>query len=96
LSEEEEQPKEENSPEEVLPEDFCSPLQTVLTEIHEVYVELVKVGFEEKIASAVIAHMIQDAMMYRDIDNEDEDDDDEEYFNDELNDESDDNDRGTG
>lgn len=56
------------------PEDHASPLNVMLLEIHEVYQELLKVGFEDRIAAMIVAHMIQDAMLYRPSDDEDEED----------------------
>ena len=71
------------------PEDHSSPLNVMLHEIHEVYQELTKVGFEERIATLIVAHMIQDAMLYRPSDDENDDTED-------INDEEDieDDDRG--
>ena len=78
----------ENSETAEFPEDHASPLNVMLLEIHEVYQELLKVGFEDRIAAMVVAHMIQDAMLYRPSDDEDEED---------INDEEDidDDDRGS-
>lgn len=85
-----EEPEETTPLESEMPEAYTSPLRILLSEMHEVYQELIIVGFEDRIATMVIAHMIQDAMLYRGVD---EDTDDE---NDELDDESDNNDdRGT-
>lgn len=66
---------EENEIEES-PEDFISPLQTMLAELHEVYVELLSIGFTERVATMIVAHMIQDAMMYRSTDDENDEQDD--------------------
>ena len=78
----------EEAPQLDMGRDYTSPLRIMLTEIHEVYQELLLVGFPRPIATQIVAHMIQDAMMYRSL----EEDDDEDL---ELNDESDeDDDRG--
>ena len=53
--------------------DYVSPLHTMLTEIHEVYQELLLVGFPKSIAAQIVAHMIQDAMMYRSVEEDDDD-----------------------
>ena len=83
------EPTPEETPQLDMGRDYTSPLRTMLTEIHEVYQELLLVGFPRPIATQIVAHMIQDAMMYRSLE---EDDDDEDL---ELNDESDeDDDRG--
>lgn len=59
---------------------YLSPLHTVLTEIHEIYQELLRVGFIERVAAVIVANLVQDAMMYRvfDDDSDDEDESDEE------------------
>lgn len=69
---------------------YTSPLRIMLMEIHEVYQELLLVGFSKPIAVQIVAHMIQDAMMYRSVEDDEDDDTD-------LNDESDtDDDQGFG
>lgn len=88
MSEEPVEPAEpESSSTEELPEAYTSPLRIMLSEIHEIYQELLVVGFGERLAVQVVAHMIQDAMMYRGVEDDDESDDDTE-----LDDESDNND----
>ena len=71
------------------PEDHASPLNVMLHEIHEVYQELIIVGFEERIAAMIVGNMIQDAMLYRP---SDDDDDEQDLHDDEGIDEDD---RGT-
>lgn len=78
----------ENSETAEFPEDHASPLNVMLLEIHEVFQELIKVGFDERIAAMIVAHMIQDAMLYRPSDDEEDEDD----INDEE--DTDDDDRG--
>lgn len=77
-------------PKETLPEDHTSPLQVFIMEMHEVFLELVDVGFPEKIATAIVAHMLSDGIVGRqsssivfDIEDEDYDDDDDDDENDE-------------
>lgn len=71
-----EEPKEEPETAE-FPEDHASPLNTMLTEIHEIYVELIKIGFDERVGAMIVANMIQDAMLYRPSEDEDDDENDE-------------------
>ncbi len=52
---------------------YTSPLRTMLTEMHEVYQELILVGFARPIAVQILAHMIQDAMLYRSVEEDDDD-----------------------
>ena len=75
ISEESDAPQE---PE--IPPSNMSPLRTMLTEMHEIHRELGRVGFPQRTANGIIAHMILDAMIMRaneDDYNEDDDDDDE-------------------
>lgn len=85
-----EEPEETTPTEAEMPDAYSSPLHIMLTEMHEVYQELVIVGFEDRVATMILAHMIQDAMLYRGVDDDSDDDDD----NDELDDEDDTDDRG--
>ena len=71
-----EEPEDFLPTEEELPEAYASPLHMLLSEMHEVFQELLSVGFPERIATMIVAHMIQDAMLYRPSD-EDEDENDE-------------------
>lgn len=70
---------EENSEEQLedTSEAYTSPLRILLTEIHEVYQELVSIGFPDKIATMIVAHMIQDSLAYRDSDEDEDDENDE-------------------
>ena len=52
-------------PKETLPDDDTSPLQVFIMEMHEVFLELVAVGFPEKIATAIVAHMLSDGIVGR-------------------------------
>lgn len=69
-------------PKETLPDDDTSPLQVFIMEMHEVFLELVAVGFPEKIATSIVAHMLSDGIVGRQSNNvvfdidEDYDDDD--------------------
>lgn len=60
------------------PEVYASPLRIMLSEMHEVHVELMQVGFSERNALVIVAHMIQDAMLYRASDEDEDDENDEE------------------
>ena len=80
----EESPQSEPSSESITPLDseaYTSPLRSIITELHEIYQELTFVGFPEKTATMLVAHMLTDVMLYRDIndnnDDESDDDDDE-------------------
>ena len=62
-----------------------SPLKAMLIELHEIYEELVSIGFSEKAATQIVAHMVSDAVLYRsgyefdaeiEIDGEEDEDDD--------------------
>lgn len=59
-------------------DDISSPLRMFLTELNEVYQELKIVGFPERIATTIVAHMLSDVMIDRaalsDSDDEDEND----------------------
>ena len=69
-------------PKETLPEDETSPLRVFAMEVHEVFLELLEVGFPEKIATSIVAHMLSDGIVGRQpnivFDFEDDDLDDEE------------------
>ncbi len=61
--------------------DSTSPLRGFITEVHEIYLELLYVGFDKTSANQIAAHMLSDAVGARggyeaqiDIDYEDEDD----------------------
>ncbi len=70
-------------PKETLPDDEISPLRTFVMEMHEVFLELVEVGFPEKLATAIVAHMLSDGIVGRQpnivFDFEDNIDDDEDF-----------------
>ena len=70
----EQQPDSEEESELDMAGNYTSPLRTMLTEMHEVYQELILVGFPQSVAVQVLAHMIQDAMLYRSVDEDDDDD----------------------
>lgn len=62
--------------------DIPSPLRSLLTELHEMYQELILVGFPERAAIDIISRVVSESMLYRisvDFggDEEDFDDDDE-------------------
>lgn len=64
-----------------------SPLKAMLIELHEVYEELVSIGFSEKAATQIVAHMVSDAILYRsgydyDVEIEDDMDEDDEDLTD--------------
>ena len=65
--------------------DFPTPLRSLLTELHEIYEELMSVGFPERVAVDIVSRIVLDSMMYRDSDIEDDND---------VEDEGDENDRG--
>jgi hypothetical protein len=46
--------------------DETSPLQNMLAEMHELHVELLKIGFDRRSASQIVAHIISDSLAYRD------------------------------
>ena len=68
--------------EEDLPEAYTSPLRIMLSEVHEVYQELLIVGFPDRVATTIVAHMIQDAMLYRPSDEEDDENDEQDDIDD--------------
>jgi len=45
--------------------DETSPLQNMLAEMHELHVELLRIGFDHRSASQIIAHIISDSLAYR-------------------------------
>lgn len=51
-----------------------SPLRSLVTEVHEIYDELLYVGFEEQKADRIVAFMLLNAIEYRGSYDEDEDD----------------------
>lgn len=56
-----------------------SPLRAVLTEFHEIYQELISIGFTERVAASILANMLSDVMAYRATEeDEDENDPDDE------------------
>lgn len=50
-------------PQGTLPDDGISPLKGFLTEMHEVYIELLDVGFPEGVATQIIANVISDSII---------------------------------
>lgn len=95
MSEEE---KEQEATQPPLPapvDDMSSPLRMFLTELNEVYQELRVVGFTEKIATSIVAHMLSDVMIDRAAlsDDEYDEEDGENDYNDEQ--DTDDDDRGS-
>ncbi len=58
-----------------------SPWRAVLTEFHEIYQELISIGFTERVAASILANMLSDVMAYRAT--EEEEDEDENDPNDE-------------
>lgn len=62
-----------------------TPLRGLIFEVHEIYDELLYVGFEDRAATQIVAHMLLDAMQYRGgfdpetSEDEDEDDSDSEW-----------------
>ena len=70
-----EEPEDLVPTEEELPEAYSSPLHILLSEMHEIYQELLVVGFPDRVATMIVAHMIQDAMLYRPSDEDDDDND---------------------
>jgi hypothetical protein len=67
--------------EEELPEAYVSPLNIMLSEMHEVYQELLLVGFPDRVAALIVANMIQDAMLYRPSDDDDDNNDEQDNIN---------------
>ena len=91
-----EEDKEQEATQPPLPapvDDMSSPLRMFLTELNEVYQELRAVGFTEKIATSIVAHMLSDVMIDRAALSDDYDDDEENDYNDEQ--DTDDDDRGS-
>lgn len=76
-----EEPEDLASTEE-LPDAYSSPLHILLAEMHEVYQELLVVGFPDRVATMIVAHMIQDAMLYRPSDEDDDDNDEQDNIDD--------------
>jgi hypothetical protein len=64
-----------------LPEAYVSPLNIMLSEMHEVYQELLLVGFPDRVAALIVANMIQDAMLYRPSDEDDDNNDEQDNIN---------------
>jgi hypothetical protein len=64
---------------------FISPLKTVASEVHEIYLELEAAGFPEPMLAQILAHMLSDALLYREEymgeDADDEDDDEGDVLN---------------
>ena len=65
---------------------YISPLKTMIHETHEIFQELVAVGYPESIAVLIISNILSDAIANRvekddedDDDNDDEDPDDDEF-----------------
>jgi len=60
---------------------YISPLRTMISETHEIYLELTSVGFPDAVATQIIAHILSDAIAsradYDDDEDEDEDEDEE-------------------
>ena len=52
-----------------------SPLRAVLTEFHEIYQELISIGFTERVAASILANMLSDVMAYRATEDDEEDED---------------------
>ena len=52
-----------------------SPLRAVLTEFHEIYQELISIGFTERVAASILANMLSDVMAYRATEDDGEDED---------------------
>jgi hypothetical protein len=50
------------------------PLRGLVTEIHEVHLELLAVGFSNRDASQIVSFMLYDAIAGRETSDEDEDD----------------------
>lgn len=73
---------EDVTPQEELPDAYSSPLHILLSEMHEVYQELLVVGFPDRVATMIVAHMIQDAMLYRPSDDEDDENDEQDNIDD--------------
>lgn len=65
-----------------LPEAYTSPLRMLLSEMHEVYQELLAVGFPDRAATVIVAHMIQDVMLYGASDTSDDENDEQDYNDD--------------
>lgn len=58
--------------------DSTSPLRGFITEVHEIYLELLYVGFDRNAAAQIAAHMLGDAVSNRGgYDSEDDDFDDD-------------------
>ncbi len=60
-------------------------LRALLTEYHEMFLELCSVGFTEKQATSIIAHMVESAMAFREEEDDDafdEDDDEDGIYDD--------------
>lgn len=61
-------------------EGYISPLGVMAIEAHELYLELRKAGFPDSIIAQITAHMLSDAILYREEQEADEFDDDEDDF----------------
>lgn len=46
-------------------EGFVSPLRSLAIESHEVFTELMAVGFPHHVASAIISQIISDSLLYK-------------------------------
>jgi len=50
-------------PQDTLPDDGISPLRGFLSEMHQVYQELMYVGFPEHVSTQIIANVISDTII---------------------------------
>ena len=68
-------------------DDFSTPLQNMMVEVHEVYEELLVVGFPEAVAARIMANMLSDIVFDRNPFSVEDDDDDD--FDDDENEDND-------
>jgi len=63
----------ENPEEHATGVDDVSPLRSLIVEIHEIYQELIDVGFSSSVAAQIVGHMLSVAVGSRGDDDDDED-----------------------
>lgn len=66
---------------------YTSPLHEVALEAHEIYAELLSVGFPVRAADRILAFMLYDIMTDRSFEDDEDDDNGDEYHEDEIDEE---------
>lgn len=61
---------------------YSTPLRDTVAEIHEIYVELQAVGFNDAVSSQIVAHLLTEVVLYGpsyEVEFDTDDDEDEDY-----------------